>query len=149
MNEFYFAQKAFIVKNNKILLIRKSADDPHHPNKWEVPGGRMEFGEDVDEHIKREVFEEVGIRIKPLEPFFLWQWQLQKKTKNGEAICMQIVAAARICEADTTEFCARGQAADDYIDKIEWAAIGDIKNYEFIPNMAPVIEKFLNTYAKD
>lgn len=61
MEQFRFAQKAFIVNEGKLLLVKKSADDPFHPNEWEVPGGRMEFGEKLDEHIKREVKEEGGI----------------------------------------------------------------------------------------
>ncbi|MCL2801500.1 MAG: NUDIX domain-containing protein [Treponema sp.] len=147
MKEFYFAQKAFIVKNDKILLIKKSADDPHQPNKWEVPGGRMEFGEDVDEHIKREVLEEVGISIKPLEPFYVWQWQVQKRPKDGKPINMQIVAVARLCEADNEVFSAEGQVIDDFIGDIKWVPIKDIKDYDFIQNMLPVVTEFLKKFS--
>jgi len=146
MKEFYFAQKAFIIKGDKILLIKKSADDPHQPNKWEVPGGRMDFGEEVDAHIKREVLEEVGIVINPLEPFHIWQWQLQNKSKEDEQINIQIVAVTRICETDSEEFNAKGQVEDDFIGKIKWVPINDMKDYDFIPNMKPVVENFLRKY---
>ncbi|MFI5396745.1 MAG: NUDIX domain-containing protein [Candidatus Binatia bacterium] len=76
IRQFFFAQKAFILNGNEVLLIRKSADDPNQANKWEVPGGRMEFGEEVDAHLVREVKEEVGIEIVPGSPFHVWQWQL-------------------------------------------------------------------------
>lgn len=39
MRQFRFAQKAFIVDNGKLLLVKKSKDDPYHPGEWEVPGG--------------------------------------------------------------------------------------------------------------
>jgi ADP-ribose pyrophosphatase YjhB (NUDIX family) len=48
MGTFNFAQKAFIVKENRLLMVKKSKDDPKNPNKWEVPGGRMEFGESYE-----------------------------------------------------------------------------------------------------
>ena len=40
-----FAQKAFVVHNGALLMVRKSSGDPHNPGRWEVPGGRMSFGE--------------------------------------------------------------------------------------------------------
>src|SRR5437762_8381547 len=55
----FFAQKAFIWNHGRLLLVRKSDEDPNQPGRWEVPGGRMEFGEEVDEHLIREVNEEV------------------------------------------------------------------------------------------
>ncbi|WP_028596217.1 NUDIX hydrolase [Paenibacillus assamensis] len=48
-----------LVKDNKILLIRKSRGP--HTGKWDLPGGRMEFGEQPYEALKREFLEETGI----------------------------------------------------------------------------------------
>ncbi len=39
------------------------------PGVWEVPGGKTEYGEDPKESLKREVMEEVGLNIEPLNPF--------------------------------------------------------------------------------
>jgi 8-oxo-dGTP pyrophosphatase MutT (NUDIX family) len=60
-----FAQKAFITKNGKLLVIRRAASDPVNPLRWEVPGGRIEPGELLDDCIRREVREEVGLEIVP------------------------------------------------------------------------------------
>jgi len=144
MNEFYFAQKAFIVKDGCLLMIQKSEDDPFQPNKWEVPGGRMKFGEDVDEHIKREVFEEVGINISTGKPFYVWQWQLNKQNMKGENIQMQIVATARFCSLDSNNISLENQESDDYISKYEWVSIENIYEYDIIENMLPVVSAFLH-----
>jgi 8-oxo-dGTP pyrophosphatase MutT (NUDIX family) len=68
-----FAQKAFILDGDDLLLVRKSLTDPHHPGRWEVPGGRLQVHGDIDldDHIRREVWEEVGIKVDPGPPFHL------------------------------------------------------------------------------
>ena len=142
MEQFYFAQKAFIVDGDRLLLVQKSADDPHNPGKWEVPGGRMQFGEDVDNHLKREVREEVGIDIEPGRPFYLWQWQLERPVERG-VIRMQIVAAARLCKPLTRELDERNRVDEDWLGEARWARIADLSNYPFIENMTPVVRCFL------
>ena len=47
-----------IIKDNKILL-QKRTDN----NKWAIHGGSLELGETFEEGIKREVKEELGIKI--------------------------------------------------------------------------------------
>ena len=55
------------------MLLRKRLDPliPEADEKWELPGGRVEYGENPEETAKREFIEEVGceIRIKKLIPF--------------------------------------------------------------------------------
>ncbi|MCK4729862.1 MAG: NUDIX domain-containing protein [Candidatus Aenigmarchaeota archaeon] len=48
--------------------------------KYEVPGGRKEFGETDDEALKREIKEEVGLEIKIQE--LLNEWSLDLKEKG-------------------------------------------------------------------
>ncbi len=148
LKKFYFAQKAFILKDGKLLLIKKLAKDPIQPNKWEVPGGRMKFGEDIDESIKREVYEEVGLLIEPGEPFFIWQWQFNHKTKDGVDERIQIVAVARLCQYKAGSISIEGQEEEDYISDCTWVKLGDIKKHDIIANMYPVIDKLLKMYPQ-
>jgi len=65
---FRVAVKAFIINNNKILLIKRRSGDAHKPDQWDIPGGRLELGEDPYEGLKREVREEVNLGIEILLP---------------------------------------------------------------------------------
>ncbi len=65
---FAVSCKAFIVDNGKLLIIKRRLDDVHKPGVWEIPGGRLEFGEDPYKGIKREVQEEVGLEIEVHQP---------------------------------------------------------------------------------
>ena len=103
----------------------------------------MKFGEEIDTHLKREVYEEVGIEIEPGQPFHIWQWQLKRNGGDGNVIEMQIVAVARLCKALTKELNDTGREDDDYLSQMHWVPIGELSTYDWIQNMIPVLEKFL------
>ncbi len=147
MGTFNFAQRAFVVSGDKLLLVKKSADDPIHPNKWEVPGGRMEFGESVEENIKREVKEETGIEIKVGEPFDIWTWFMNKADSNGSVRQIQVVAVARLCEAKMNEVSVSGQVREDFLAEAKWVPVNDVLSYDLIPEIIPVMKKFLSRFA--
>lgn len=53
-----------IIKNrSKVLLCRLSEQVPHWQGYWTLPGGGLDFGEDPQRAMIREVFEETGITV--------------------------------------------------------------------------------------
>ncbi|HDD35921.1 MAG: NUDIX hydrolase [Archaeoglobaceae archaeon] len=56
---------AFIVKNNKVLLVKR-ANEPNK-GKWSIPGGVVKLGESLIDALKREIFEETGLEIEALD----------------------------------------------------------------------------------
>lgn len=148
MNQLYFAQKAFIVHEGSLLLVRKSMDDPNQPGKWEVPGGRMAFGEEIDEHLSREVREEVGLEITAGPPFHLWQWRISRVGKDGEPLNLQIVAVGRLCRPETLHISYDGRVEEDYLAETAWVRLDQIYDYNLIDNMVPAVDAFLAYVAK-
>lgn len=63
--KLYIAAKAFIVKEGKVLLLRESNEyeDGTGTGKWDVPGGRIDPAESLQEALKREVMEESGLSV--------------------------------------------------------------------------------------
>lgn len=48
-----------------VLLLRRSAASRNHPGMWELPGGKLEAGDNgVEEALLREVLEETGLEIR-------------------------------------------------------------------------------------
>ncbi len=71
--KFGVATKAIIKnKEGKYLVIYKSDTEEINPNEIDIPGGRMKFGENAEESLRREVDEEIGIKIKILKPSRVW-----------------------------------------------------------------------------
>ena len=58
-----------IVFNNKgeIFLSRRSQNTKNEKGHWETPGGRVEFGETLEQAAKREILEEYGAEIEIIE----------------------------------------------------------------------------------
>ena len=64
------SQKAIIMnKEGKMLILHRTETAPSMPNKWDFPGGDLDFGEDATEGIKREIREETGLDLRDLRPF--------------------------------------------------------------------------------
>ena len=56
---------AVIEKDGKYLLIKEKLSDGIE--KWIVPGGKVEFGEKLEDAVKREIKEETNLDIEILE----------------------------------------------------------------------------------
>lgn len=48
---------------NEILLVKRSFNDDFLPGVWEMPGGGIDFGEEPEDAVVREVKEETGLSI--------------------------------------------------------------------------------------
>lgn len=134
-----FAQKALIIKNNKLLIIKKSTKDINSPNQWEVPGGRKQVGENLEQHIIREVKEEVGLDILPKEIFDMWEFSIPVNGKKNT-----VVAVARFCELTNENIVI----TEDVIDNYKWADINEkLLDYNLIPGIRKTIEKLIAKFT--
>ncbi|MFD2530743.1 (deoxy)nucleoside triphosphate pyrophosphohydrolase [Polaribacter marinaquae] len=63
MNKTIKVTCAIILYDNEVLAVQRS-ETMKLPLKWEFPGGKIEEGETEVECIKREIFEELNIKIE-------------------------------------------------------------------------------------
>ena len=64
MINFRIGVKAFIIENRKLLFIRRRPNDPHNPGQWDLPGGRVDLGENPKTGLARETKEETNLDIE-------------------------------------------------------------------------------------
>lgn len=73
--------RAILVHNNKLLLIQRSRNDSHDRLLWEIPGGKLDKGQDLNGAIERELIEEVGILAIPIKKLVFFDSDIDSNSK--------------------------------------------------------------------
>lgn len=90
---FRISVKGLCVIDGKILLVHESKLSS---GKWDLPGGGLNFGEDVKAGLKREVKEETKLNIKKISDSPIYIWTHKFKHKRGLDWYYVFVLAYRI-----------------------------------------------------
>lgn len=77
-------------KDNQVLLLKRADTDVYKPGTWDLPGGKLEKDEDLEDSIKREVKEEANIEIDVIEPFAAYKFL--KTSSNVIVVSIKYVA---------------------------------------------------------
>lgn len=71
------------------MVLKRSCDEDVFAELWDIPGGKIEYGEKTTDGIKREVFEETGLDVEiEFRPWSLWSFMT--KTNRGYYFVVQI-----------------------------------------------------------
>ena len=60
---------AALLDGGRVLLIKRRK--PPEAGHWSLPGGKVEYLETVEDAVRREIREEIGVEIELLRPLFL------------------------------------------------------------------------------
>ena len=69
-HRFPVSVKGVVIRNGAVLLLRNERDE------WELPGGKLELGEDPAACVAREITEEVGWQVTPSVLLDAWQYHI-------------------------------------------------------------------------
>lgn len=72
--------KAIVVDDDKIWLRKNERND------WELPGGRLDEGEQPEETVTREIQEELGMKLVSLRLVDVYIWKKNFGTSSHVAI---------------------------------------------------------------
>ena len=106
---------AVIVAEGKVLLVRRGTEPLK--GRWTLPGGLLEVGEALVEGVVREVREETGLDVEPVELVEL----LDRIHREGERIQYHYVLADYLCRVTGGALQAASDAdAVRWVERAEW-----------------------------
>lgn len=122
---------ALIFQGDRILLAERGKD----PLKgyWSLPGGVLETGERLEDGIRREVLEETGLEVEPVEMAEIFERIIPDGEGRTE---YHYVLIDYICEVRS----GREQASSD-VSALAWATLGELRGYRLTEGSLPVIER--------
>lgn len=116
------AVKAIIVNGSgEYLIIRKSDMEDINPNTFDLPGGRINFGEKLEVALKREVKEETGLNIEIVRVSHAWTFTIDDS--------LQIIGIDFICRP--TSGVLKISNEHTYM---KWMQLSEIEEREDIPD---------------
>lgn len=82
---------AFIYQDSQqgfeVFSAKRAETKKFMPGRWELPGGHIDFGEDIVDGLKREIAEEFSMDIVVQDPFAVFTYMNEvKKTHSIEVI---------------------------------------------------------------
>ena len=106
---------AVVVHEGRVLLIRRGKEPMK--GRWTLPGGALELGETLAEGTVREVQEETGLIVEPVELVEL----IDRIHRDGDQVQYHYAIADYLCRVTGGTLCA-GTDADGvrWIERAEW-----------------------------
>lgn len=109
--------RAIIMNGSDILLIQRSKNDGHEQLQWEIPGGKLDKGQDFGSAIERELIEEVGTYATPISKLAYFDSDIDGSSKYKGIPYIRMVSLYR-CENRSVRLSSEH---DDY----KWVAFED------------------------
>jgi 8-oxo-dGTP diphosphatase len=133
--KLFIATKAFIIYNNKVLVIRESSQytDGTQMGKYGEVGGRLTPGEKWDDSLHQKIKKKTNLTITISKPFYVGEW---RRTVKGED--WQIVGVFFECFTQTDQV----QLSNDH-DEYVWINPQDYKNYPIMEATIPAFVAYL------
>lgn len=106
---------AVIVSDSRVLLVKRGTEPAR--GRWSIPGGLIELGESLSQAVVREVREETGLQVEPIELLEL----LDRIHRDGDRVRYHYVIADYLCRVvGGTLHAASDADAARWVERAEW-----------------------------
>ena len=110
---------AVVVDHGCVLLARRGREPLK--GKWSIPGGVLELGESLKDAVFREVREETGLEVEPLELIELVDRVQKHAGPEGERVRYHYVIADYLCRVVGGTLQAASDAEEvRWVERAEW-----------------------------
>lgn len=131
---------ALVVKDENILLIKKARGC--YIGMWDLPGGKLEFGEKPLEGLAREVMEETGLVVKESDLLNVLTHVIVCDSTAGEKEELYHIGIIYSVIVDSDDNLKTGADGEDS-DGASWVKISDVNEINFTPFVNQSLKNYL------
>jgi 8-oxo-dGTP diphosphatase len=129
------AVKAIIKQDDKYLFIKQSIEGEEI---WDLPGGKVEYGESPYDTLSREVREEINNKITIIKPIGLF-WFFRKKDKD------QVVCITFLCKLENNKILINKNPDDtEKIIDYKWLSKDEFLSDKYVVSHISLKELFVS-----
>lgn len=114
--------------DGRVLLVRRAK--PPLEGRWSIPGGTVELGETLEQALVREMAEETGLDVEPLEVLTVFD----RIEREGTEVAFHHVIVDYLCRCVAGE----ARAASDALE-VAWATVDELGRYDLTEKALAVV----------
>lgn len=117
------SSKALIKNQDKYLFVK---EELRKGQVWDLPGGKIEYGETPEETLHREIWEELGIKVSIIKSVGVWYFFSQHHKD-------QVICHTFLCEPiGSFVIDTNNNPADEEITEFRWVSYNELRSsHEF------------------
>ena len=119
---YMVSQAGIIIRDNKVLIVKTTHDKPI----WDIPGGRLDDGEEWEVGFRREMKEELNLDTFTIQDRIDFDIYYTKKAKHPMCVVVYLI------DSEQEDFKISFEHTD-----IKWISENEINDYEYIWTQAP------------
>lgn len=116
------------------LLVCQRRNDASFPLKWEFPGGKVERGEKHEDALRRELNEELGIKVERITEIY----------RHEHKYSLDFTVNLRFYRVHSYT----GGLMNLAFQQLKWSAIGDLPIIDFLDGDLPLVNWLLSSQGR-
>ena len=92
MTDLRVAAKALVIKNDKVLILKRKRTSSNAKIEWDIPGGGIKQGESFEQALHRELKEEANISGEIIDIIRAWNCLDENKILYGVTFAVRYIS---------------------------------------------------------